>query len=158
MEQSTVKSSKMRASTRRWERILSFMRGERARVTLPPPPSPTFCSVNVDRSCCFTICGGLTPADVRPIEVVGGGGEGRERGGRGEGGEGERRGDEERGRGEGRRSNIITHSDSEKDMSVVLVPDPDQLMRSGNEASRQYVPFCWNAFGLMLNIATRKEA
>ena len=76
------------------------------RVTLPFPPSPIFCSVNADKRCCFTVCGGSTPANDRPIEVVGReerGGEGRreeereERGG--EGRRGEER--EERG-GEGR--------------------------------------------------------
>ena len=70
------------------------MRGERARVTLPLPPSPIFCSVNADKRCCFTVCGGSIPAHDRPIEVVGerGGGRG---GGRGEGEEGR----EKRGKG-----------------------------------------------------------
>ena len=74
------------------------MRGERARVTLPLPPSPIFCSVNADKRCCFTVCGGSIPAHDRPIEVVGerGGGRG---GGRGKGEEGR----EKRGGGEGRR-------------------------------------------------------
>ena len=109
---------------------MSFMRGERVRVTLPPPPSPSFCSVNVDRSCCFTICGGLTPVDVRPIEVGG-----EERRGEGKGGKEERR------RKEGRRvreSNVITF----RFRGHVIVLVPDQLMRSGNETSHQYVPFC----------------
>ena len=42
--------------------------------------------------------------------------------------------------GEGRE--VTSHLDSEKDMSVVLVPDSDKLMRSGNETSHQYIPFC----------------
>ena len=101
-EQSTIKSSKMRASTSRWERILSFRRGERARVTLPLPPSPIFCSVNADKRCCFTVCGGSIPAHDRPIEVVGergggrGGGRGKGREGRGERGGGKGKGEEGR--------------------------------------------------------------
>ena len=88
------------------------MRGERARVTLPLPPSPIFCSVNADKSCCFTVCGGSTPPHDRPIEVVGergggrGGGRGKGREGRGERGGRKGKGEEgreERGGGEGRR-------------------------------------------------------
>ena len=45
------------------------------------------------------------------------------------------------GGGGGEGGEVMSHSDSEKDMSAVLVPDPDKLMRSGNETSRQYVPF-----------------
>ena len=130
------------------------MRGERLRVTLSFPPSPIFCSVNADKRCCFTVCGGSTPANDRPIEVVGReerGGEGRreeereERGGKGrkrEGEEGskEREGRREKGgertgeRGEREREGRKgreerggeSHSYSE-DMSVLLVADPDKL-------------------------------
>ena len=112
------------------------------RVTLPFPPSPIFCSVNTDKRCCFTVCGGSTPANDRPIEVVGerGGerGEGsreregrREKGGERTGERGEREREGRKGREERRMRGCEerggeSHSYSE-DMSVLLVADPDKL-------------------------------